>query len=373
MERQSFRDRVDTRIATQLDRRLVDRLVDGGGRSRRMARAGSFVMATAVHVATFALVALGVGLVLLGDNWVQRALGIVVLLPPGVLLLPRRSEDAVELVVDPQAAPRLTALLAELAAALRTEPPTYVAICGDINAYAERRGLRQRRLVVGAPLWAALSHQGRIALLGHELGHFSNRDVVHGRYVWWAIRTLARWIELVTPDGLVSTEGRTPVFATIVTAPVRLPLVGYLELVWKVNAAASRHDELRADAASSALAGTPGALESLETILLADVIDVAANRAAVDPQRPDLAVEIRSRIAGVSETARRAIPHGNDTSSVDRTHPSTADRLRLQESLPAVSPLVHLDDAEWSAIDAELRPMMDAALKRMADDYRFTR
>ncbi len=370
MEPKSLTARVDTRIATELDRRLVDRLTAGGGRSRRVARAGAFLMATGVHLTAIGLLALGVALLVLGDNWVQRLLAVPALLPPVALLLTRRSEETLE-QVDASAAPEFTALLGELAEALGSVPPTYVAVDGDINASAERRGLRARRLVIGAPLWAALGPQGRIALLGHELGHFANRDVVHGRYVWWSMRSLYRWIDLVTPDGLVSTEGRTPVFATIITAPVRIPLVGYLELMWKVNAAASRHDELRADTAAAALAGTPGAVELLETLLLVDIIDVAANRAAVDARRPDLAVEIRAKIDGVSEAARRALPTKGDESSVDRSHPRTVDRLRLQESLPAETPRFVLDEARWAAIDAELKPMTDASLKRMADGYRY--
>jgi Zn-dependent protease with chaperone function len=370
VEPESLRARVDNRIASELDRRLVDRLVAGGGRSRRTARAGSFLMATGVHVAAIAVVAVGLSIVVLGDNWVQRVLGGVLLLPGVVLVLPRRSDETLDQVV-PEAAPQFTALLRELTAALGTPPPTYVAIDSDINASAERRGLRQRRLVIGAPLWAALSPQGRIALLGHELGHFSNRDVVHGRYVWWAMRTLFLWIDMVTPHGLVSTEGRVPIFATIMTGPIRLPLVGYLELMWKVNAGASRHDELRADSAAAALAGTPGTIECLETLLLIDTIDVAANRAAVNAQRPDLAAEIRSQVDNVSEAARRALPTTGDESSVDRSHPRTVDRLRLQETVAPAAPLVVLDEARWAAIDAELKPLLDKAFKRMADGYRY--
>lgn len=364
-----MRDRVDARIATELDRRLVDRFVDTGGQVRRRARAASFLMATAVHLVVVAIVALGGWLVVLGDNWVQRALGLIVLLPV-VALVPGRSKETLE-HITPAAAPELTALLRELSAALGTQPPTYVGMDESINAYAARRGLRERRLVLGAPLWAALGPQGRIGLLGHELGHFSGRDVVHGRYVWWATWTLSAWTDLVTPHGLVSTEGRTPLFATIATAPLRFPLVAYLRMMTVVNAAASRHDELRADTAASVLAGTAGVVETLETTLLADVIDVAANRAAVDPTHPDLATEIRTRIAGVGEAARRALPARGDESRVDRTHPRTVERLRLQESLPRVTASVVLDADRWAAIDAEVRPMMDTALKRMADGYRY--
>src|SRR6478752_1254574 len=133
VEPNSLRDRVDIRIATELDRRLVDRLAAGSGRSRRVARAGAFLLATGVHVATIGLLALGFALLVLGDNWVQRLMAVLVLLPPAALLLPRRSEETLD-QVDASAAPEFTALLGELAGALDCAAPTYVAIDADINA-----------------------------------------------------------------------------------------------------------------------------------------------------------------------------------------------------------------------------------------------
>ncbi len=365
-----MRDRIDERIASRLDDRLVARLVGSGGTSRQLARRAAFALAGCVHLTALAVTTAGVLLAVSGDNVVQRVIGAVLLLPVVLLVLPRRSDEQLD-VVDPDAAPEFTAFVGRVAAVLGTPPPTLVAFTEDINAYAARRGLRERRLVIGAPLWAALGPQARIALVGHELGHFSHRDVVHGRWTSWAVGTLTVWLDLVTPDGLVSTSGRTPLFATIVSIPIRLPLLGARELMWKVQAAASRHEELRADTAASAAAGTDGSVEALEAMLLIDVIDVAANRAAVDPARPDLAQEIRTRMAAVSPTARRALPASDDRSSVDRTHPRTVDRLRLQESLPAAAPAIALDASTWEAIDAELRPATESALKRMADSYRY--
>lgn len=369
VEQKSLRARVDAGVATRLDTRVVDRLVAAGGRTRRFARWTSYLLATAVYAVVLAFLVVGVALLVGGDNWVQRVLGVLAVLPVVVLVLPARSHDTT-VEVTPERAPHLTALVHELCTALGTRPPTYIGIDEAINASAGGRGLRERQLVLGAPLWAALGPQARVALLAHELGHFSNRDVVHGRYVWTAELVLATWHHLLTPDGLVSTEGKLPVYATIVTAPLRLPLVGYMAVMWKAQAAASRHDELHADTAASTVAGTPGAVEMLECLLLTDLIDIAANRAAVDPRRPDLGTEIRTRIEGVDRAARRALPDAAGA-SVDRTHPRTADRLRLQESLPPASAQLVMDLPRRTAIDAELAPLLDAALKRMADHYRY--
>ena len=369
MEPESLRSRVDTRIATVLDRRLVDQLVAGGGKAGTVARFASIAMATLVYVAAAVLVACGVALIVSGDNWVQRMIGIV-LLAPVLLLVRRSSRDEVEWV-DLAACPEFTGLVSEVAATLGTPAPTRIGIDDDINAYAARTGVRSRILVIGAPMWASYTPAARVALIGHELGHFSHRDVVHGRYVGNAIRAVLVWIYVLTPDGLVSTEGRAPLFATIATAPLRLPLVGFLALMSKVNAAASRHRELRADIASAMVAGTAAAVESLEADLLNEVVAVTANRAAVDPARPDLGVEIRNRIASLSPDARRSARVDNEKSRVDSTHPPTVERLRLLESLPPVRPAIEIDVRRMAAIDAELQPLLDKAFKRMADRYRY--
>lgn len=369
VEPKSFLARVDTRVATQLDRRLVDRLVEGGGRTRPAARVAALTLATLVYLVVIGLAGAFAALLVLGENWVQRSIGVLPLVPL-VLLVRRSSDDEVDRV-DPATAPEYTALVAEVAAILGTPAPTFMGINDEFNAYAARTGLRSRVLVIGAAMWAAYTPAARVALLGHELGHFSHRDVAHGRYLGNAMRILLVWIYVLTPDGLISTEGRTPVFATIVTAPFRLPLVGYRSLMGKVNAAASRHAELRADIASALVAGTAAAVESLEVDLLSDVVDVAANRAAVDPARPDVGVEIRTKVAALSPQARRSARATNETSRVDGSHPPTVTRLRLLESLPSAPGALEIDEARMAAIDAELKPLFDAAFKRMADRYRF--
>lgn len=367
MESQKFRERVDTRVATALDRRLVDRMA---GSRAYWSPAGfvSIAMATLVHLVVVALTVGGLGLIVLGDNVPQRIAGGVVLLP--VLLLVRGRERRDDVRVEPAAAPAFTALVEEVARALGTRPPTYIGIDDDINASAARTGLRSRVLVIGAPLWVALGPQARLALLGHELGHFAHRDVVHGRYVGAAIGTLTAWVRASTPEATVTSHGRTPLLATLGLWPIRAASTGYLYVLWWVNAAASRRAELRADTDSARVAGTPAALESLELTLLVDVVDRAINRAAVDPSCTDVATEIRDRVTNLSRRAREAARAEAGESRVDQSHPPTVERLRLQASRPPASAQVVLDTGRRRAIDAELQPMLDAALRRRADWYR---
>lgn len=52
-----------------------------------------------------------------------------------------------------------------------------VAVNGETNASVSTYGLRRRRLLtIGLGLWEILGTGQRIALLGHELGHYANGD-----------------------------------------------------------------------------------------------------------------------------------------------------------------------------------------------------
>ncbi|SDD04783.1 M48 family metalloprotease [Nocardioides lianchengensis] len=370
-EHQRLRERVDARVAAVLDRRTVDRLSTPSSRAvPPPAAIIALALATVVHLSVLTLLAGGVGLVVAGDNLVQRLAGIVLLLP--VLLLVRRPHRDGADEVTPEAAPVLTDLVAEVAGALGTRPPTYLGIDEDTNAYARRSGLRTRTLVLGAPLWVALGPQARIALLGHELGHFARRDVVHGRYVGTALATLQTWADASSPgEERASNLGHTPIIATVALWPMRMASTGSLRVLGWVNSAASRRAELLADLESAVVAGTPATIEVLELMLAADVIDRAANRAAVDPRRPDLAVEIRARVTALDERDHaEALLASGERSGIDRTHPPTGERLRLQRSLPPSPGTIVLDAERVAAIDGELRPFLDAALRRRADWYR---
>ncbi|NUW38495.1 M48 family metalloprotease, partial [Nonomuraea sp. SMC257] len=74
-------------------------------------------------------------------------------------------------------APRLFGLLDRVGAEVGAPPVDVVFVSAEDNAAYARIGRRGRRaLIIGAPLWARLGPQEKVALLGHELSHSSNGD-----------------------------------------------------------------------------------------------------------------------------------------------------------------------------------------------------
>ncbi|MDQ6526082.1 M48 family metalloprotease [Nocardioides sp. LHD-245] len=368
----AFAQRLDARVAQALDNRLVERV--GSGSRRRAARALAAVLVTPVHLLSVVLAVTGILLLVRGDGWWQWlmaafVLGVAWVTRPDVL--GRAEPDTV--LVAPPTAPALTDLVAEVAALLGTRPPSEIRVDPHLNAYVAPRGLRNRQLVLGAPLWVALSPQARVALLGHELGHLAHGDLLSGQYVGSGYRTLHRWVELLDPVGSEVFENSTPVLVQAVMAPPRWIVNGYLRLLVAVNAAASRSQELYADLASAVVAGTEGAVGCLETSLLADSVGSAAQRAALDGRRPDLGEAIAARVATIDAEQRAAARRdaAEDRRSIDDSHPPTADRLRLIESVEPAPAGIVVDSARNGRIDRELAPGLQQAFKRLGDAYRY--
>jgi len=367
----TFAQRLDTRIAEALDKRLVEQV--GSGSGRRLAHLVAVLLATPVHLLSVVLLGCGVALVVWGDGWWHWLLA-VLLLALAWFTRPQIHGAAApgSQLVDAEQSPELTALVTEVATVIGARPPREVRVVGDFNAYVGQRGFGGHQLVIGAPLWIALSPQARIGLLGHELGHVAHGDLLNSQYVGGAYRTLAHWVALFDPAGTDIYRGQTPLHVRALMAPPRWLLTGYLRLLLKVNATAQRRRELCADVAAALAAGTGGAVACLEALLALDALSVAANRAAIDASRPDLGAAIVARMAEYDAeqragTRKRA---ASDRRSVDATHPPTTDRLRLLESIEPSAAAIVLDQGRSRQIDRELALPFETAFRRLGDTYR---
>ncbi|MGW0436393.1 M48 family metallopeptidase [Micromonospora sp. NPDC003197] len=123
------------------------------------------------------------------------ALGLAIALRPRLGKL-----DPLLDVLPRDQAPALHQLIDEVATAVGAPRPDVVAVDNTFNAYATSVGLRRRRvLCLGLPLWGSLGPQERVALLGHELGHFVNGDIRRGLLTQPAFTMLGSAADLVRP------------------------------------------------------------------------------------------------------------------------------------------------------------------------------
>src|SRR4029078_8210067 len=106
-----------------------------------------------------------------------------------------------------------------------------------------------------------------------------------------------------------------------------------------------------------------------------EIIDAAANRAAMDSRRPDLGDAISERMLTFDVDERAAAPRRGsaDRRSIDASHPPTVDRLLLLEYVEWSETSIVLDEGRSEQIDKELSPALEQAFKQMADAYRYVR
>lgn len=362
----TFAQRLDARVADAIDRRLVDRAASGSRVS--LGRAAGYALATPVHLVSLALVGGAVVVLVRGEGvwaWLLAAFLLLLAWVTRPRFSVRANPDTIK--VDPARAPELVALVDEVCRLAGAKPPAEIRFDHDFNAYVAPLGLHQRHLVLGAPLWAALGPQERVALLGHEVGHLAHGDVLSSQYVGGAHDTLLAWVELLHPEEWDS------LVAHVVFAPPRWLVRGYLNLFVLANATSRRRQELYADLTGVLAAGTEAAVSDHEVSLLADAVDVVANRAAMDPARPDIAEAITARMAAYDANQRAAARRAGaeDRRRTDASHPPTVDRLRLVESVEPSAAAVVLTAERSERIDRELAPVLEQAFKRVGDLYRY--
>ncbi|MFJ9911176.1 M48 family metallopeptidase [Actinacidiphila glaucinigra] len=158
--------------------------------------------------------------------------------------------DAVQ--VSREDAPALWELATGIAWRVGARPPDVLLLTGDANASVSEDGAAlgllsgQRRLHLGLPLLASLTHAELRAVLAHEFGHFSHQ---HTRFGAVAYRCD---VALATTLGQWDTGRRWfSLPHLVVRGSVRLYTLAFRWLTFAVR----RHQELEADRTAARLAG----------------------------------------------------------------------------------------------------------------------
>jgi Zn-dependent protease with chaperone function len=323
---------------------------------------------------TAALAGAGVQLILAHPNVVTFVVGGAAILVAITLVPPLSRFDKDHDRLNRAEAPTLYALVDRLAAAVGTRAPCVIAVSPDFNAAVSQYGLRRRALYLGLALWGVLTPQQRVAVLGHELGHFVNGDVRHGLLARPAMEMLGRLARLINP-GRARNAGAlvavSELMLRIVIRPVAIALMvgqlGILALVFRDGQRA----EYLADRGAARLAGTRAAVELSDLLVHGEgghttVCAQARAGRGVDGWRIAIA-EMRGRQTPDRLHRLRQLTVRCDISLL-ATHPPAGLRSRLLEAGPVLEPAFVLTQAESDQIDAELQ----AHYRRFRRDIAYT-
>ncbi len=374
-------DRVRRKVAQRYGEQLFAELGAAAGSRRNGRTAAGFVayaIALAVHGVTVALAAAGLWLLVAGWGGFRMVPGLFLLvlawsLRPRPNRLPK--DARVLLRAD---APELYALIDEIAATMGTRGVDVVVVDDDANASVTQLGFRRRLLTVGLPLWEVLTPQQRVALLGHELGHFTHGDTRHGMVVGSAYHSLTTWHYYLSG---IEQPNILEFLVNMVYLVPRGLITGIVILLDLLTAQASQRGEYLADAAAARAGSTEAAAGLMDRLLAADSIMTTLNREANrrrmhGPSRTSApaaeglweALTAHMESIPASEHERLRCVGALRGHSVDASHPPTHLRLRLLlESAPEPAS-VTLDAARSDRVAGELSDVRAALARDIVRD-----
>jgi heat shock protein HtpX len=247
-----------------------------------------WVLAGLVHLVTAAMLAVGLWMIWVGPLLV-RIPGVIIVLF-ALVLVPRPRIGRRILGLSRDDLPELFSVIDRVAEHNRAPVPHRIMITTDFNAGALTWG-RRRVLVLGAPLWVAHPPPARLAILGHELGHFAHRDVLSAGWGGSAHQALGQWLMFFGEAG--QTRDRwsdddwfdmvkpTNAVVRILALPFRLLVEAYTYALELVAASSSRSREYLADLDALSAAGSAAAIASHDAALAGDAVEAAVRRAAI--------------------------------------------------------------------------------------------
>jgi Zn-dependent protease with chaperone function len=267
-------------------------------------------------------------------------------------------------------APTLFTLLDRVAAAAGTRVPDRVALDAGFNAAAGTHGWRRRRtLLIGLPLFGVLTPQQRVAVLGHEFGHFVNGDPARGLLTQPALRTPSILADLVRPSESFVSDNLWGQLAERALWPFQLLLQRLFVLIGTGVVAVAARDRQRAeycaDALSVRLAGTAATealmLDFAAAAQLMGTIAAAERGTQANPETARRNHPGAARWRAAADAWRATMNAGEvleksvtEEASLWRDHPPSGLRARIVKSWPCAGPSVVLSEADSAKIDAEL-------------------
>lgn len=370
-------DRAAHRLAYRLTRRqfvaLAGRPVGRPGWG--LARIVLLLAGVVLLAATLACFALGAFLIWYRFPSLLMIPGLVLVLV-AIALRPRFPKlDPYAETLTRDRAPQLFGLVDRVADAIGAPRPHVIAVDEEFNASAGAYGIRRRRAVcLGLPLLAVLSPQERVALIGHELGHFVNGDVRRGPLTRVALTTLAELADLLHPTSAHQSAGGGPVsavselLARLVLSVLRfLAWSGQFMLLWIGQRAAQRAEYL-ADELGARAGGSEACMSLSDILVASDVVTMVAAREARLGRGPaawrTAADEARARLAprlpGLRQLSVR------DRASLFASHPPAGLRSRMVSSRGYQAPAVVLTGTDSARLDAELHREYERARRGLA-------
>lgn len=225
------------------------------------------------------------------------------------------------------------------------------------NASVRTVGVRGKRiLTIGLPLFTILPKDERMALLGHEIGHFANNDVARTIFVGGAIGTLATWYDLLDVQHVDEIEGIFGIVSGFFMKGLALIPFGLLMLIIHLLWHDSQRAEYFADLVGAELSGTKSSISLMEKIQFDEIFYHVVRKTAVTNSSSSLLDLFRKKVEELPSKEFRRLKRVSELelSKLNYTHPPNAYRIQFLNSQNFYSSRVSLTVEQNKKIDREL-------------------
>lgn len=372
---ESFYNNIGQRLSSSMYNELAS--VEASRRRPTKGNALAYGVAAMVHAFTLGLFLLGVFIIV--RSWPAF---LIVLLGVFIIVLawyvrPKLPKKVQPGAITRQTNPALYEMTDKVCDALNTSRVEAIFVNEDFNASVTVAGWRRQKvLVIGMPLFSILSDEERLALLGHEIGHFANGDPTRTIFISTAIHTLVEWYPLLLPAPSYSAR---PGLLVLVIRPISnlfmRGLAGMVKVVVSALSHLSWHNSQRAeylaDSMAAQIGGSAAMISMLEKLHYHEFFELVVQRVSLSRKSPDLFAEYHQYIKEVPERELERIRRVEllDNSRLDCSHPPTGYRVALLRSKPVIHPKVSWTTFQSQQLEAELakfyRPVQTKLIEKM--------
>ena len=271
--------------------------------------------------------------------------------------------------------PEVHKLVKKVSDALEIAPPDFIVIDAGFNAGISTVGIFQKKAIfIGFSLFTILDAEEKIALISHELAHFSNGDPLRFVFVSTTLNTLIWWHHILHRDYFWDFNNGIIMAIAEFISNMLFHILSFIPLVFiyiftYMVLDQSQKAEYLADKLGTQISGTKAFINMLEKSLLYPQISIAIQRAALNKNTAGAIGEIQKEIHHFPPRQFERITRTAEfeESSLDATHPPTAFRIKMLNAIR--DPVLTLSKMEEIALNKELEKLTEEINKKLTDSF----
>ncbi|MCO4780694.1 MAG: M48 family metalloprotease [Candidatus Cloacimonetes bacterium] len=271
-------------------------------------------------------------------------------------------------------------LINDIAKQLNVAKPDYYLYDLDFNAAVMRCGTfnSKRAIIVGLPLFYVLNPQEKVALISHELAHFSNNDPKRSIIIGSVYHSLITWLDILQPECLwpshqPAIEAFFEFLGNICLYLISRIPSSLLVIFHLLNQQDSQRSEYYADLLGATISGKEAFNTMLQNFEYDHIVELCTQRITV---QKDLSINFLNLLTTmISEVPAREKKRLITVSerfglAIDESHPPTFFRQKVVDKLAPSQGQYTLSSETHSKIQREIEAMKDRIHFLKIDEYK---